>query len=420
MFSFIQGHAQQSSDIAVIPTVQRLFSANKGSVTGIVKAFVGLSGSLATVVYILVQDATSLLLVLSLLYAAACLLGALLIHNKALRQEKLLAMKVATRRKLNKTSFWILGLLGLLLATVVINQAVQLKLMWRVMLFMAVFMYFAAFIRFLYMQRDPELETPRSDVEDESDLVALLDSTNDASDEGQQKDRSILFSKAIRMPVFWIIWLGVFVTCGTGLMLIVNVGQLVYVVGLSSKEKTILISLLSICNCSGRITGGFLSDFVAEKLRLPKLSMHLLAVSVMGIAMVCVLSSSPLGLFVATMSSGFAYGILYGSLPVVVGENFGIGSLGSIYAFMALGVCSGSFVFAKFLFASVYEKNAYIVHCPSADCDRGLKEGDESCSGRACVQTSFETAALCCFACAVLITCNIAYTARKSIVRREV
>ena len=411
LFSFIQGHAQQSSDIAVIPTVQRLFAQNRGSVTGLVKAFVGLSGSLATVVYVLVQDARSLLLVLSLLYATACVTGAALIHNRALRSETLLGLKALTRRKLNRASLWILGMLGLLLTSVVIDQAVQLNVVARISLFLVVFAYFFAFVRSLFFYRDPELE--RSE-EERSELVGLLDEATPRDTSVEAVQESIPFLKAIRMPVFWFIWLGVFVTCGTGLMLIVNVGQLVYVVGLSSKEKTILVSLLSICNCSGRITGGFLSDIIAERFRLPNLTMHLLAVSVMGVAMTCVLSASPGGLFAATLGSGFAYGVLYGSLPVVVGENFGIGSLGSIYAFMALGVCTGSLLFAKFLFASVYEEHAYIVHCPSADCDRGLKEGDETCSGRKCVQESFETAAFCCFACACLFVGYLSCTVRKS------
>jgi hypothetical protein len=44
VISFIQGQSQQALDTAVIPTITRHFSQDRGASIGITKAFVGLSG----------------------------------------------------------------------------------------------------------------------------------------------------------------------------------------------------------------------------------------------------------------------------------------------------------------------------------------------------------------------------------------
>jgi hypothetical protein len=45
VISFIQGQSQQALDTAVIPTITRHFSQDRGASIGITKAFVGLSGA---------------------------------------------------------------------------------------------------------------------------------------------------------------------------------------------------------------------------------------------------------------------------------------------------------------------------------------------------------------------------------------
>jgi hypothetical protein len=52
VISFIQGQSQQALDTAVIPTITRHFSQDRGASIGITKAFVGLSGARVVRVFV--------------------------------------------------------------------------------------------------------------------------------------------------------------------------------------------------------------------------------------------------------------------------------------------------------------------------------------------------------------------------------
>ena len=78
--SFLQGHAQLLGDVVAVASVLSAFPDHGGLAVGLAKTFLGLSGSLASQVYVcfFAPDVTSFLLFIACEWLAVCLIGAAL------------------------------------------------------------------------------------------------------------------------------------------------------------------------------------------------------------------------------------------------------------------------------------------------------------------------------------------------------
>lgn len=123
--------------------------------------------------------------------------------------------------------------------------------------------------------------------------------------------------------------------CGTGVMYINNVGSISHALYANSNPnyneaeasewQTSQVSTLSVCNFAGRVFIGLVSDFIRNRLDLPR-SYCLCLVSILFIISqaTAISVTSVNTLWIATTVLGVAYGSLWGIIPTINIEWFGL------------------------------------------------------------------------------------------------
>ncbi|ORY43791.1 hypothetical protein BCR33DRAFT_717434 [Rhizoclosmatium globosum] len=182
----------------------------------------------------------------------------------------------------------------------------------------------------------------------------------------------------------WLLFGAFILLSGTGLMYINNVGAIV--IALSSAKtipsdiqatQRLHVSLLSICNCAGRISTGLASDILMTRFKLTRLvgmlAGGLLIVLALSTALFTLTGDAVTGLIPVTLLLGMGYGGIFSAAPAIV-------SLGP-----ALGGHLCNLVFGMYL-----------------DSARG---GKSECRGTKCFASAFKATLFGCMAsiCVLLV-----------------
>ncbi|TAQ90999.1 hypothetical protein B7494_g598 [Chlorociboria aeruginascens] len=125
-----------------------------------------------------------------------------------------------------------------------------------------------------------------------------------------------------------------------------------------TKQQALHVSVLSICNCTGRILSGFGSDLISKTLRASRLWCLVLASLIFLLAQLLALSiQNPHFLFFCSSLTGLAYGFLFGCFPSLVVEAFGIHGLSTNWGFMTFAPVVSGNVF-NIWYGVVYDRNS--------------------------------------------------------------
>ncbi|KAL1719424.1 major facilitator superfamily domain-containing protein [Schizophyllum commune] len=232
---------------------------------------------------------------------------------------------------------------------------------------------------------------------------------------------------------FWLLFVIVSTLSGTGLMYINNVGsmaQALYAGSLAEARaggttlqppayddaaaaalQATQVSILSVMNCAGRIVIGLASDFV--KTRLGRVRSVLLVGVALSLFVSQVLAGNiddPSSLWMATALLGFSYGSLFGVMPAVIIEWFGMVHFSENWGFISLAP-----MFAGNLFSLAFGRNL------DREGERGAREAagasfadasltspapaaaPDCVAGRSCYVATLHLTAFCCF-CALLLS----------------
>lgn len=136
-------------------------------------------------------------------------------------------------------------------------------------------------------------------------------------------------------PQFYLLWVMFVFASSAGVMMI---GHLATIANRQAgiANPAYLVSLLAVCNASGRIGGGWLSDRIGRKNTLLLVfSTQLLNMLAFGFY-----TTAPL-VFLGTVVAGFSYGSLMSTFPSITSDNWGMKGYGANYGvlYTAWGVC---------------------------------------------------------------------------------
>ena len=173
-----------------------------------------------------------------------------------------------------------------------------------------------------------------------------------------------------------VLWGGAIVFLGTGLMLINNLASMFASrTNDASRSSAVFVSLISACNCAGRVVGGYASDVALFRAGLPRPLCLAVACALEAAAMLILVMEGVAPLYAACILGGLAYGAANGLMPVVIAELFPAALLPILYTLiMGTAFAIGSALFSVRLYGATFDA-ALVRHglgptepCPYHDC----------------------------------------------------
>ncbi|KAL8015706.1 putative major facilitator superfamily, MFS transporter superfamily [Plasmopara halstedii] len=197
---------------------------------------------------------------------------------------------------------------------------------------------------------------------------------------GQENHSDVTGFALLMDSRFWMLFIPVMVIVGAGLLVMSNVSFIVESLGGPLQQIPSMVALFSIMNTLGRLLTGVISDlFVAKYPRayFAGLSALLTAITQGGFLVV---PASWLVLPVAM--AGFSEGVMFGTFPVIIREEFGLQHFGKNFGLLSLANCIGYPLVFSPLASYVYQHS------------EGVRtiDGVEKCYGTQCYAPVFAVA----------------------------
>ena len=206
-----------------------------------------------------------------------------------------------------------------------------------------------------------------------------------AAEEGGKEDegegsQGMRPGELLRSRRFLLLFVLLFSLQGGGLMILNNVTQMVKAQDGATDLGALLVSLLSICNCLGRMGAGIGSDQLAGRVSRPWLLTF--AVVLMGGAQLLMMAPGLGALIAGALLGGTAYGASWALSPGIVSDLFGLRYFASNYSLAALAPTFGSVVLSTAVASAVYQSHAV--------------GGSADCFGTSCYLDTHLIIAACC------------------------
>ncbi|XP_021817154.1 protein NUCLEAR FUSION DEFECTIVE 4-like [Prunus avium] len=346
LYICIGANSQTFSNTGAVVSSVKNFPESRGSVLGLLKGLVGLSGAIITQLFHAFYGGHSkaLILLIGWLPAAVSMVFLPIIRLlKVVRQPNEL-------RVFYNLLYVTLGLAGFLMFLIIIQHNLRFSRIGYigsasvvlVLLFLPLavvifeeFKIWKSKMRALNDQSQLEVvaENPAPPVQ-----VAMPPVAAPPSPQTQQKPNSCLqnvFSPpdrgedyTILQAVFSIDMLILFIaiTCGAGgtLTAIDNLGQIGSSLGYPTHSISTFISLVSIWNYLGRVTSGFSSEVLLKKYKFPRPLLLTLVLLLSCVGHLLIAFGVPNSLYFASVIIGFCFGAQWPLIFAIISEIFGL------------------------------------------------------------------------------------------------
>eukprot|EP00850_Spirogloea_muscicola_P007158 SM000035S13138 [mRNA] locus=s35:786407:788958:+ [translate_table: standard] len=162
--------------------------------------------------------------------------------------------------------------------------------------------------------------------------------------------------KAVRTSDFWLLFGIMLCGAGSGLTVINNLGQ----IGSSLDYDNIgaFVSLLSIWNFLGRLGGGLISEHFVRARGMPRPLLMAVMQLGMGGGHLLFASALPGALYPASVVIGMTYGAQWALMPATASELFGLRHFGTMYNWLACANPIGSYLLSVQVAGTIYDREA--------------------------------------------------------------
>ncbi|CAA0836083.1 Nodulin-like / Major Facilitator Superfamily protein [Striga hermonthica] len=390
LYMLLAAHAMTFFNTANVVTGVHNFPSYGGTIVGIMKGFLGLSGAILIQVYqtIFKNKPSSYLLLLALLptVTSLILMGFVRIYKTNEDDEK---------RHLNAFSSMAIALAAYLTAIIIIQNIFKLKLSIRVVTFVIlvlllllspIFVAIRAQRAKSYRAVKSLLEQNQNFSDEKNILVEDVISNARLADLGeyheipdgtdQTRDMNNLnLLQAMRTVNFWFLFITTACSFGSGLATVNNISQIGESLGYTSLEINTLVSLWSIWNFLGRFGAGFISDYFLHVKGCPRPLFIVITLAAMCIGHVMIGLGFPNSLYAGSVLVGVSYGSQWSLMPTIASELFGKVHLGTIFNTITIAGPIGSYILSVKVVGYIYDKE--------------VPEYEEMCIGTRCFMSSF-------------------------------
>ncbi|OMO61446.1 Nodulin-like protein [Corchorus olitorius] len=399
LFMLLAAHAQTFFNTANVVSGVENFQPFGGTIVGIMKGFLGLSGAVLIQLYNTLSegDPATFILILSILptLVSLTLMPLVQIYGTSSVHEK---------KHLNGFSSIAVVIAAYLMVIIILRNIFTFPLWTQILNFGILVLFLASPVgvaikahreseRLLQAETSPLMDDPEpmpptkcsqvqdSDPEDYHEIPgepgqgqgkAVPSSSGSNLVDEDEQDINLL--RAMLSLDFWLLFIAMICGMGSGLATINNISQIGESLGYTSTERSSLVSLWSIWNFLGRFGAGYVSDIFLHKGWARPLFM-VITLATLTFGHLIVASGFTGNLYIGSIVVGICYGSQWSLMPTITSEIFGVRHMGTIFNTIAIASPVGSYIFSVRVIGYFYDKVA--------------TGEDNSCYGSQCFMLSF-------------------------------
>ncbi|XP_050380535.1 protein NUCLEAR FUSION DEFECTIVE 4-like [Argentina anserina] len=374
LYICVGANSQTFANTGAVVSCVKNFPSSRGSVLGLLKGLVGLSGAIITQLYgaFYGNDSKALILLIAWLPAAVSIVFLPIVRLiKVVRQPDQL-------RVFYNLLYITLGLAGFLMALIITQHKMKFSRISFIGSASVVIMLLLLPIVVVVIEEFKLWKTKIKAVNEPIQLKVVAENPAPAelvpaaTPEIQQKHNSCfltVFKPPVRgedytilQALFSIDMLILFIAtiCGVGgtLTAIDNLGQIGNSLGYPTDSISTFISLVSIWNYLGRVTSGFSSEVLLNKYKFPRPLMLTLVLLLSCVGHLLIAFGVPNSLYFSSVIIGFCFGAQWPLIFAIISELFGLKYYATLIQFGGAASPLGAYILNVKVAGNLYDAEA--------------------------------------------------------------